>query len=199
MTKIGIIGAGKIGKAFAQHVAPAGYETIISNSRGPETLGPVVEEIGHNVKAGTITEAASADVVFLSVPWNNLPSAVSEVTTWENRLVIDATNAILPGFVPADLGGKTSSEVVASLVPGAKVVKAFNTLLASVLAANPQEAGGKRVIFYSGDDKEAKKTVAEIIDKINFAGIDLGNLAEGGKLQQFPGGPFPTLNLIKLK
>ncbi len=199
MISIGIIGAGSIGKAFATHVAKAGYEAIISNSRGPETLGPVIAEIGYPVKAGTVAEAAAADVVFLSVPWNSLPQALQEVPNWDNRVVIDATNAILPGFVAADLGGKTSSEVVEELVPGAKVVKAFNTLLAAVLAANPQEAGGNRVIFYSGNDTEAKKQVLAIIDKIGFAGVDLGSLTEGGKLQQFPGGSLPTLNLIQLK
>lgn len=198
MTKIGIIGAGNIGKAFAGHVAKAGYETIISNSREPETLGPVVAEIGNNVKAGTVAEAAAADVVFLSVPWNSLPEALSEVPTWDNQIVIDATNAILPGFVAADLGGKTSSEVVAALVPGAKVVKAFNTLFAAVLASSPQEGGGKRVIFYSGDDTESKKQVLQIIDTIGFAGVDLGSINDGGRLQQFPGGSLTGLNLIKL-
>ncbi|MFD1758004.1 NAD(P)-binding domain-containing protein [Rufibacter sediminis] len=106
MKTIGIIGAGKIGKAFAQHVAKAGYNAIISNSRGPESLQPVVEAIGHGIKAGTVTEAAAADIVFLAVPWNKLEEAVSGVESWENRLVIDATNAVLPGFVPADLGGR---------------------------------------------------------------------------------------------
>jgi len=198
MTSIGIIGAGKIGQAFAGHVAKAGYETIISNSRGPETLGPVLAEIGNNAKAGTVAEAAAADVVFLSVPWNSLNEALAPITNWENRIVIDATNAILPGFVAADLDGKTSSEVVSSLVPGAKVVKAFNTLFAAVLANSPQEGNGKRVIFYSGNDAEAKKQVLKIIDTIGFGGVDLGNINEGGRLQQFPGGSLTGLNLIKL-
>ncbi|KAA3439835.1 NADPH-dependent F420 reductase [Rufibacter hautae] len=199
MTKIGIIGAGKIGKAFARHAAKAGYDTLISNSRGPESLRPVVEEIGQGIKAGTTQEAAAADIVFLAVPWNKLEEAVAHVPSWENRVVIDATNAVLPGFVPADLDGQASSEVVASLLPGSKVVKAFNTLLAAVLAANPQEEGGNRVIFYSGNDAEAKRTVLDLINRIGFAGVDLGTLNEGGRLQQFPGGPLPALNLVKLK
>ena len=198
MTKIGIIGAGKIGKAFARHASKAGYEIIISNSQGPESLKTVVAELGPGITAGTVAEAATADIVFLAVPWNKLPDALSVVPTWENRIVIDATNPILPGFVTADLGGKVSSQVVSDLLPGAKLVKAFNTLLAAVLSANPQEAGGNRVIFYSGDDQGAKQTVLEIINRLGFAGIDLGKLDEGGKLQQFPGGSLPTLNLLNV-
>lgn len=88
--------------------------------------------------------------------------------------------------------------MVASLVPGAQLVKAFNTLTPAVLAANPREAGGQRVIFYSGNNTAAKATVAGILQQMGFAGVDLGLLQEGGKLQQFPGGPLPTLNLLKV-
>ncbi|RNI28707.1 NADPH-dependent F420 reductase [Rufibacter latericius] len=199
MASIGIIGAGKIGLAFAQHAARAGYDTIISNSRGPETLQAAVEEIGHGIKAGTVQEAAAADIVFLSVTWPQIEKAVSTVPTWEGKLVIDATNPVLPGFVPAPLNGQPSSQVVANLVPGARVVKAFNTILHSLLAASPQEADGNRVVFYSGDDQGAKGTVLELITRLGFAGVDLGTLAEAAKLQQFPGGSLPGLNLIQLK
>ncbi len=198
MTTIGIIGAGKIGKALATHIAKAGYETLISNSRGPESLDALVRETGNGIKAGTTVEAASADVVILAVPWNRLGEATAGVPSWEGRIVIDATNAILPGFVAADLGGKASSEVVSSLLNGAKVVKAFNTLLAQVLGSSPKEAGGSRVVFYAGNDGASKRIVAEIIERIGFAGVDVGTLDAGGRLQQFPGGPLPTLNLIKL-
>jgi hypothetical protein len=98
----------------------------------------------------------------------------------------------------ADLGGRSSSEVVAAQAPGARVVKAFNTLPPPVLRADPHEAGGRRAIVMSGDDSAAKETVASLIDRMGFASIDLGTLAVGGRLQQFPGGPFPTLNLIRL-
>jgi predicted dinucleotide-binding enzyme len=101
-------------------------------------------------------------------------------------------------MIPAEMGGKTSSEVVAELVSGARVVKAFNTLFSATLAANPREAGGNRVIFISGDEVAAKVTVGEVIEKIGFAAIDLGTLAVGGKLQQFPGGPLAAINLVKM-
>lgn len=195
--KIGIIGSGQIGRAFAGQVARAGYEVVISNSRGPESLAGVVQELGGNVSAGTAAQAAAADVVFLAVLWTHLEQVTSSIPSWEGRILIDPMNPILPGMVPADLGGKTSSEVVASLIPGARLVKAFNSLPPELLGAVPHEAGGRRVVFYSGNDESAKKTVAGIIDKIGFAGVDLGGL-EISHLQQFPGGPLPGLNLIRL-
>ncbi|MFD2932730.1 NADPH-dependent F420 reductase [Spirosoma flavum] len=195
---IGIIGAGNIAQAFAKHVAKAGYQVIISNSRGPESLSEVVNTLGGSIKAGTVEEAAQAAIVLLALPWTHLSEALADLPNWGGRIVIDATNFIVfPAFTPADLGEKTSSEVVAEFVPGARMVKAFNTLDAAILAADPHEAGGQRVIFMSGDDTAAKADVSQLIKKIGFAGIDLGGLVTGGKLQQF-GGPLPSNNLIKL-
>jgi len=195
---VGIIGAGGIGQAFAKHVAKAGYEVLLSNSRGPESLAGVVEQLGGNTKAVTQAEAAQADIVFLSVTWEKLGEALASLPSLAGRIVIDATNPILPGFKTADLHGKFSSQIVAEQLPGAKVVKGFNTLFTAILGSDPNEAGGHRVIFYSGDDAEAKATVAELITNMGFAGVDLGTLADGSKLQSFPGGSVTGLNLIKL-
>ena len=196
---IGIIGAGGIGQAFAAHVARAGYEVIVSNSRDPESLAGLVRQLGPRAKAGTRQEAARADVVVVAVQWEHLRAALSDLPAWKGRILIDATNPVLqPGFRLAELNGGTSSEIVASLAPGARVVKVANTLLRAVLAADPKQAGGRRVLFMSGDDAAAKADVSSILDKVGFATIDLGGLASGGRLQQFPGGPLPTLNLIKL-
>jgi 8-hydroxy-5-deazaflavin:NADPH oxidoreductase len=90
-----------------------------------------------------------------------------------------------PDFQPFDLGGRSSSEVVASLVPGARLVKAFNTLPSALLGQSPQQANGRRVLFYSGDDAEAKAEVGRLIERLGLAGIDLGGLVSGGRLQQF--------------
>jgi len=197
--RIGIIGAGGIGQAFAGHVAKAGYETIVSNSRGPESLAKLVSELGPRAKAGTRQEAAQADVVVLAVNWEQVRPALTDLPAWNGRILIDATNPVVqPGFRLAELNGSTSSEIVASLVPGARVVKTANTLVRAMLAADPKQAGGHRVLFMSGDDVAAKAEVRGILEKVGFATIDLGGLASGGKLQQFPGGPLPTLNLIKL-
>lgn len=195
---IGIIGSGNIGAAFAKALARAGIEATIANSRGPDSLKDLVRELGPTIKAVTVAEAAKADIVFVAVNWTKLPAALKGLGPWNGRIVIDANNPIeAPLFKPAELNGRISSEVFSDLVPGARVVKAFNHLIAALLAADPQAEGGKRVLFYSSDDARAKAEVAALIEKLGFFGIDLGSLAIGGKLAQFPGGPLPTLNLVK--
>jgi len=196
--KIGIIGAGAVGTAFAKHVTAAGYEVVISNSRGGDTLKEKIKQIGGNIIAGSAQEAAEADVVFLAVRWEHVQQVLSTISL-EGKILIDPTNSDLPEFVLTDSGGKTSSEVVSQWAKGAKLVKAFNTLYAEILAKTPQTNGGNRVIFYSGNNDDAKDILSGILNRIGFAGVDLGSLNEGGKLQRFPGGPLPTLNLIKLK
>jgi predicted dinucleotide-binding enzyme len=196
--KIGILGAGGIGQAFAGHMARAGFEVILSNHHGPESLAAAAKKLGGATRAGTREEAAQCDVVLLSVPWQQWEAALSGLPSWNGRILLDATNAIeLPDFRPADLKGKTSSEIVASLAPGARVVKAINTLGIEILASDPEQGGGHRVLFLSGDDKDAKKDVRGMLKKAGFAPIDLGGLKEGGKLHQF-GGPLSGLNLVKL-
>jgi predicted dinucleotide-binding enzyme len=195
----GIIGSGAIGTAFARTLARAGIEATISNSRGPDSLQELVRELGPTIKAASREQAARADIVFVAVNWTKLPAALAGLPEWSGRIVIDANNPIeAPLFKPVDLKGRVSSEVVADLVPGARVVKAFNHLRAEVLAGDPKSDGGRRVLFYSGNDGAAKAEVAALIEQIGFVGIDLGSLAVGGKLAQFPGGPLPNQNLIKV-
>jgi predicted dinucleotide-binding enzyme len=199
MSIIGIIGSGAIGTAFATTLARAGIAATISNSRGPDSLKEQVHALGSSIKAGTREQAARADIVLVAVNWGKLPAALAGLPDWDNRIIIDANNPIeAPLFKPVDLKGRVSSEVFAERVPGARVVKAFNHLRAEILASDPQEKGGRRVLFYSGDDNTAKAEVAALIDRIGFAGIDLGSLAVGGKLAQFPGGPLPNQNLIRI-
>ncbi len=188
---VGIIGAGHIGQALARTARRAGREVVIANSRGPESLAPVVAALGEGVAAGTVVQAAAAGIVAIAVPWTNVPAAVTGLH-WDGQTVIDATNAW-----NADLGGRTSSEIVADLVPGARLVKAANTLAANDLAADPHEAGGRRVIFVSGDDAPAKASVVELFDAAGFFPIDLGDLPTGGRMQQL-GGPLPSHNLVRL-
>jgi predicted dinucleotide-binding enzyme len=198
MNSIGIIGAGNIGQAFARVLARNGIEATIANSRGPETLADLVAAIGPTIKAGTRQEAAAKDIVLVAVNWSKLPAALAGLPDWSGRIVIDANNSIeAPLFKPVDLGGRFSSEVFADLVPGARVVKAFNHLLAPLVAADPAAEGGKRVLFYSGDDAQAKAEVGALIGTLGFYGIDLGPLALGARLVQFPGGPLPAHNLVR--
>lgn len=197
--RIGIIGAGGIGQAIASQVAKAGHEVVLSNSRGPESLADVVRDLGPRVRAGTRQEAAQADVAVLAVRWSQTHAALSDLPAWEGRILIDATNPIIdPGFHPAGLNGSTSSEIVASLAAGARVVKVANTLPRALLASDPRQAGGRRVLFMSGDDPAAKVQVSAVLEQAGFAAIDLGGLASGGRLQQVPGGLLTNLNLVKL-
>jgi 8-hydroxy-5-deazaflavin:NADPH oxidoreductase len=189
---VGIIGAGRIGQAMAQTALRAGRQVVIANSRGPESLTSVVQELGGGVSAGTVKDAAAADVVVVAVMWPDVPQAV-EGLDWEGRIVIDPTN----DFDPSDLDGRTSSEVVADLVAPARVVKAFNTLGAGVFRSDPHQAGGQRVLFLSGDDAQAKSEVVALFEDAGFFVVDLGGLREGGRMQQ-AGAPLAGQNLIRV-
>jgi hypothetical protein len=191
-TKVGIIGAGRIGQAMGQIARRAGRHVVIANSRGPQSLTSLVESLGQGVTAGTVEDAAAADIVVLAVMWPDVPQAVDELA-WEGRIVIDPTN----DFDPSDLDGRTSSEVVADLVAPARVVKAANTLGAAILGSDPGQAGGQRVIFLSGDDGDAKSEVGVLFEDAHFFVVDLGGLREGGRMQQ-AGGPLAGHNLIRL-
>ena len=198
MKTIGIIGAGNIGAAFARALAKQNIPAIISNSRGPESLASLVQTLGPSVRAGTREEAAAQDIVLVAVNWSKVPAALAGLPDWNGRIVIDANNSIeAPLFQPANLGGRMSSEVFADLVPGARVVKAFNHLQPHLVSGDPRAEGGQRVLFYSGDDARAKSEIAGLIEQLGFFGIDLGSLAVGARLVQFPGGPLPALNLVK--
>jgi len=195
---IGIIGAGEIGQAFARALARNNIGAIIANSRGPASLEALAHELGPDITAGTLQQAAKADIVLVAVPWSKLPEALRDLPDWRGRIVIDANNPIeRPLFKPAELNGRASSEVFADLVPGARVVKAFNHLQPHLLSGDPREEGGRRVLFYSGDDAAAKADVGALIERLGFFGLDLGALSVGGRLVQFPGGPLPVHNLVK--
>jgi predicted dinucleotide-binding enzyme len=193
---IGIIGAGHLGQAFARTAQRAGRDVVIANSRGPQSLVPVVAALGPGVSAGTIDEAAAFAIVALAVPWASVSKAVAGLV-WTGEIVIDTTNAWSPDMKPAELDGRSSSAIVAELVVGARVVKAANTLAAELLGADPHDAGGSRVLFLSGDDDAAKADVAEFFTAAGFFPIDLGDLATGGRMQQ-PGGGLSGHNLVRL-
>jgi 8-hydroxy-5-deazaflavin:NADPH oxidoreductase len=198
MKSIGIIGAGNIGSAFARALARHGIPAVIANRRGPESLAALEQELGPSIRADKLAEAAAQDIVLVAVNWSKLPAALAGLPDWNGRIVIDANNPIeSPLFKPFDLGGRVSSAVFAGMVPGARVVKAFNHLPPHLLGGDPTREGGQRVLFYSGDDAHAKSEVAGLIEQLGFHGIDLGSLAVGGQLAQFPGGPLPALNLVK--
>jgi predicted dinucleotide-binding enzyme len=192
MSTIGIIGAGAIGSAVARILAAKGISVVIANSRGPQSLAELVQSLGESVRAGTREEAAAQDIVLVAVNWSKIQRALTGLPDFAGRIVIDANNSIeAPSYQAVDLQGRSSSEVFAQWVPGARVVKAFNHLQARWLEADPQLEGGRRVLFFSGDDAGAKAQVAELIQGLGFSGVDLGTLEVGARLAQFPGGHCP--------
>ncbi|HTK38570.1 MAG TPA: NAD(P)-binding domain-containing protein [Pyrinomonadaceae bacterium] len=192
--KIGIIGAGNIGSNAARLFVNAGNEVIISNSRGPETLDDLVEHLGDNASAGTVEQARDfGDVVFISIPlgrYTELP-----VEGWENKIVIDSNNYYPERdgqIAELDEGKTTSSEMLEKHLPGARIVKGFNTIWFEHLKTQgdtklPLEE--RRAIFIAGDDSGAKEAVAKLIEEVGFAAVDTGFLHDGGKSQQ-PGTPI---------
>ncbi|MCU1467613.1 MAG: oxidoreductase [Actinomycetia bacterium] len=195
--QIGIIGAGRLGQALARTARRADRPVVIANSRGPESLASVVDALGAGITAGTTRDAARCSIVALAVPWASVHYALAELS-WSGEIVIDATNAVLiPSLEPVPLGGLTSSEIVAQLVLRARVVKAANALVADILGGDPREAGGRRVMFLSGDDAEAKRAVGELFDAAGFFSIDIGDLVAGGAMQQ-AGGPLAGHDLLRL-
>jgi hypothetical protein len=196
--RIGIIGAGHIGGTLARHFVAAGHDVAVSNSRGPDTLQAVVEELGPRGQALTGAEAARfGDVVVVSVPFGRNRELPTEGLA--GKVVID-TNNYYPQrdghFEELDTDRTTSSELLQAHLPGARVVKAFNAILWSRLRDDGRPAGdSERVgIPISGDDEDAKRTVAELIDQIGFDAVDAGTLAEGGRKHQ-PGSPAYTEGL----
>lgn len=197
MTTFAILGSGAIGSAIARQFARKQLPVALANARGPESMADLVKELGPSVSAVSAETALAADVVILAIPFTAIATAVAKAGAWNNRIVVDASNAIdFPDFTPTDLGGRPSSEVVAGLVPGARVVKAFNSLPAAVLAADPGEGGGRRVLFVSGNEAAAAADVAKLVSDLGFHPIQLGALSAGGLLQQF-GGPLTVLDLMK--
>jgi 8-hydroxy-5-deazaflavin:NADPH oxidoreductase len=185
--KYAILGSGAIGSALARRFVASGIEVSLANTKGPESLAGLAGELGPQVKPVTATQALRAEMVILAIPFDAVPDAVKGVE-WGGRIVVDATNAIdFPAFTPRNLQGRLSTQVVADAVPGARVVKAFNTLFAAILGADPKVIGGRRVLFVSSDEASARTAVVDLVGRLGFAAVDLGGIAEGGRAQQFGG------------
>ncbi len=133
--------------------------------------------------AASLAEAASLDYVLLAVPWKNMEAALKGLPAWDRRVLIDATNPFVetsPHLVLADLGDKGASEVVSGFASGARIVKAFNSIVIARFNDGPIKGDGRRVIFVSGDDPESKIFVKQLIESFGFVAIDLGGLVNGG-------------------
>jgi predicted dinucleotide-binding enzyme len=186
----GTIGAGTVAQAIAGHLVTAGHKVMLGNSRGPDTLLDVVTRLGPLASAGTAGEAAAADMVFLAVRWPQVGDALAGLPEWDGRILVDTTNTF------ADLEAGTASEFVADRAPGTRVIKAFNTLHAQYIAADPRHAEGRQLLFYAGDDEAAKADFHAVADALGFAPVDAGTLREGGRLMQV-GGPLSALHALR--
>src|SRR5882762_929939 len=196
--KFGTIGAGAVALAFGREALARGHEVVLSSRRGPDALVDKVAELGRGASAASVEEAACLDYVLLAVPWRNVESALKSLPAWNGRVLIDATNPFVetsPKLVLANLGGKGASEVVAALTPGARIVKAFNSIVTARFNEGPVKNGGRRVIFVSGDHPEPTAFIKQLIESFGFTAIDLGDLATGGRLQQ-AGGPLAGRDLV---
>lgn len=203
MTTIGLIGAGHIGSQVARLAIRSGYDVVISNSRGPETLAGLVAELGQRACSGTSLDAAKAgDIVVVTVPLKNYREVPVEPLA--GKVVID-TNNYYPardGQIPElDNESTTTSELLQAHLPTSKVVKAFNHIYAAELTTHglPTGAPDRRALVIAGDDAAAKETVTKLLDQFGFDTVDAGPLKEGWRIQRDTPGYGPRRNAEQLR
>src|SRR5215472_15694901 len=195
--EIGTIGAGDFGQAFAKRALKAGHNVKLSNRRGPESLREIVNQLGPGAIAATTEEAAACEIVLLAVPWDNVVETLASLPKWNNQILIDGTNPFhgkARKFTRANVGNLSTSQLVAALARGARVVKALNNMIVPSLEADPVVNGARRVAFISADDDGARKRVQALLEGFGYSVIDLGNLRDGGLIQQ-AGGPLAGRDL----
>ena len=200
--KVGFIGAGTVTGTFGRHLITAGHTIVVSNSRGPETLADFVSNLAPGAIAGTKQQAAECDVVILATRWVSVADALKGID-WRGRILIDATNAHVDRVPDISLAGvtrsrvalegRTSSEMVAEMAVGARLVKSISNMpMDWIQDFSPNKP--RTVIFTSGDDSEAKQRVIELVNSTGFVAIDLGSLALGGAMHEV-GAPLSGLDL----
>ena len=203
MATIGLIGAGHIGSQLARLAVANGYDVVLSNSRGPETLEPLVHELGPHARAATPSEAATAgDIVVVTIPLRAIGTV--PVTPLKGKVVID-TNNYYPQrdghIAELDNEATTTAELLQRHLPESKVVKAFNHIYAAELTSHGQSKGtpNRRALVIAGDDAAAKRTVAEMIDRFGFDAVDAGPLKEGWRIQRDTPGYGPRRTSEELR
>lgn len=200
---IGIIGAGHIGSQLARLSVQHGYDVVIANSRGPETLQDLVQELGGRARAGTALEAAQAgDLVVVTIPLKNIGQL--PVAPLAGKVVID-TNNYYPQrdgqIAELDREETTTAELLQRHLPDSKVVKAFNHIQAAHLTTQRQPSGtpGRRALAIGGDDAGAKQVVSHLIDQFGFDVVDLGPLSESWRIQRDTPGYGPRRTADELR
>jgi predicted dinucleotide-binding enzyme len=183
---LGVIGTGEIGGAVARLAVAAGMDVVVSNSRGPETLAGLVAELGEGARAGTVTEAASCDVVMLAVPLKALRSLPSDLL--KDTLVLDSSNYYPDRdgrFSDLDSLELTTTGLVQQHLAGARVVKAFNNISARFITslARPHGAEDRSALPIASDDPETTREAAELLDRLGFDAVDTGGLADSWRFE----------------
>jgi hypothetical protein len=203
MATIGLIGAGHIGSQIARAALKSGYDVVLSNSRGPETLSVLIAELGPKARAATPAEAArAADIAVVTVPLKAYRSVPVEPLA--GKIVID-TNNYYPqrdGRIPElDNESTTTSELLQRHLPTSKVVKAFNHIYASQITTDGRPAGtpNRRGLVIAGNDAEAKKAVTRLLDQFGFDTVDAGPLKEGWRIQRDTPGYGPRRTADELR
>ncbi len=186
-----IIGFGSIGQALAKAFARNDIEVSVATTRDPESFASAAAAIGPTIIPTQLAEAVKADIVFLAVRFESHREVAKALPAWTGKTIIDVTNAY--GVSPQELGGQPSSKVVAQAFTGARLVKGFNHLIASVLDQDPAVNGGRRVVFLASDDDGAAAEIGALAENLGFSPIQLGGLSEGGLLVQARGNTWGQL------
>jgi predicted dinucleotide-binding enzyme len=203
MTIIGFIGAGRIGSQLARLSVANGYDVVMSNSRGPDTLADLIKALGPKARAATAVDAGKlGDIVVVSIPLHNYRAVPVEPLV--GKIVID-TNNYYPqrdGHIrELDSEATTTAELLQAHLPHSKVVKAFNHIYAADLTTQGQPSGtpNRRALVIAGDDATAKAIVAKMLDAFGFDTVDAGPLREGWRIQRnTPGyGPRHTADEMR--
>lgn len=188
MTTLATIGAGNIGTNVALAAIQAGYDVVLSNSRGPETLTDVIAELGPKARAATTEEAAAAgDIVLVAIPLKSIGDI--PVAPLEGKVVVDANNYYpqRDGRIASlDANESTTSELLQAHLPDSHVVKAFNNINAAQIPADggPEGAPGRRALPIAGNDADAKATVSRLLDDFGYDAVDLGPLSESWRVER---------------
>ena len=203
MKTIGFIGSGHIGSQVARLAVANGYNVVMSNSRGPQTLADLVQELGPHARAATPAEAAKAgDLVVVTVPLKNYRDVPVEPLA--GKIVLD-TNNYYPErdghFPELDSESTTTSDLLQAHLPKSNVVKAFNHIYASQLTTDGRPAGtpNRRALVIAGNDADAKRTVTALLDEFGFDTVDAGPLSESWRIQRDTPGYGPRRNAEELK
>ncbi|WP_258725205.1 NADPH-dependent F420 reductase [Cellulomonas sp. NS3] len=198
MTTIGLIGSGHIGGTLARLAVEHGYDVVVSNSRGPETLTDLVAELGDRARAGTAQEAAEAgDVVVVTIPLEAYRTVPVEPLA--GKVVIDTTNYYWQrdGHIPElDAQETTSSALLQEHLPESSVVKAFNHITSADLGSRSTPAGtpGRRALAVASDHDDAKAQVSALLDELGFDAVDAGTLADSWRIEPGTPGYGPDLD-----